>query len=142
MGADGDDDAGSHTAADPPFDARTDIALPLGVAASQLARVESILRMLDRESLDRARRDDSMALRRYVDAGLESIGATLAASAGLLAALQNDASPEQKPDVPGTPPVSVPRARDGAAEDTPWTDPDDDEGLIYSRRKPRPELDD
>jgi hypothetical protein len=117
-------------------DRETALALPLAVVASQLGRVECELRRLDCGAFAGAPDAEAGTLRSAVEASLEQISTSLATIAELLAVIDADLRPARR-SAAGPPRVTP--AKDDADD---WAAADDDEGTLYTRRKPAPAADD
>jgi hypothetical protein len=128
-------EGGTATADSPPLDAQTDHALPLAVAANQLARVLRELERLDWQVLAGSRDHESSVTHPSVAASLEQIEAALAAIGRLMTVDGKSPGAEGATTVPRRR-TDADGARTAAAADTDGAETDDDEGTLYRRRKP------
>ena len=74
------------------------IALPLGVVANQLMKIEADLRLLNMKALDFAKRCENGRLSRQIEAKLEHINEALDSIRGLVSDIEVDIHRKPHPD--------------------------------------------
>jgi hypothetical protein len=73
------------------------IALPLGVVANQLMRIESDLRLLNVKALSAARRHENAGFTKVIEARIDNINQALDSIRGLVSDIELDIHSNRKP---------------------------------------------